>query len=79
MKEIERNEIVLDEIFGHHDFEDSIKENLLIDWDKCFTCIFYNKKSDALKAKGEAVYDTIRDKNQQFIDWFKAQIEKMAK
>lgn len=76
MTEYEKNSIVLDELFKGREFSDEIKELRTVDWDKAFTSIFYLKKSDALKAKGEQVYEHIRNSCTSFLESFKEAIEK---
>lgn len=74
MTEREKNSIVAKELFGDKEFSDEVIENRLIDWDKAWTCIYYNKQSHAMEERGESVYLNIRERNEEFLEQFKKRL-----
>lgn len=75
MTEKEKNIIVATELFGdNHNLKEEVIENRFVDWDKAYTCIFYNKQSIEFEQKGENVYKEIRKRNEEYLEDFKRKI-----
>jgi len=78
MTEREKNNIVATELFGeNHHLKEEVLDNLLVDWDKAYTCIFYNKRSAFFEKKGEHVNVGIRKRNEEYLVEFKQKLLKL--
>lgn len=77
--ELERNKTVWKYLLGDVEPNEWVLENRFVDWDKAWTCIFYNKKSVEMEERGEAVYTNIRQSCSEFLEMFKKRLEELNK